>query len=213
MRIVAWLSGMLAGLDPAPQPVNESLAPVVLVHGIHATAADMARLARVLRAEGWEVVTPSLTPNDGQAPIEELARQLDQYIEANVKRRPFDLVGYSMGGVVSRCYVQRLGGLSKVRHLATLSAPHHGTVMARLNPRPGGRDLRRGSEFLKQLNAEAGVLDDISFTSFWTPTDLIIVPASSSAMPQAENRRVWGLGHFSFIIERRCIRMVQEALR
>ena len=95
---------MLAGLDPAPQPVNESLAPVVLVHGIHATAADMARLARALRAEGREVFTPSLTPNDGQAPIEELARQLDQYIEANVKRRPFDLVGYSMGGVVSRLF-------------------------------------------------------------------------------------------------------------
>ena len=213
MKIVAWLSGVLAGMDPSPKPVDSTLPPVVLVHGIHATAGDMTRLARALRAEGREVFTPTLNPHDGSVSIDFLAKQLDEYIEANVKRRPFDLAGYSMGGVVTRCYLQRHSGLEKVRRYVTLSAPHHGTVMAAFNSGHGGKDMRRGSEFLTKLNAEADVLKDLPFTSFWTPTDLIIVPASSSKMPQAKNVRMWGLGHFTFIIERRGIRKVVEALR
>lgn len=213
MKIVAWLASALSGLDPAPKPVDNAKPPVVVVHGIHATAKDMTRLVRALRADGREVFAPTLTPNDGSASIEELAAQLDELIAANVKRGPFDLIGYSMGGVVTRYYLQRKGGLAKVRRYVTLSAPHHGTILARLNWGSGGKQMRRDSALLAELNASADELKVASFTSFWTPTDLIIVPARSSVMPQANNVRAWGLGHFSFIFEPRCIRRVVGALR
>lgn len=212
MKIVAWFSGLLAAADPAPLPPNPAQPPVVLVHGIHATGKDMTRLAKALRATGREVFAPTLLPNDGSVSIGELSAQLEKYIADQGVRRPFDLVGYSMGGIVTRHYLQRRGGLDHVRRYISLSAPHHGTLVALLNGGPGGREMRRGSAFLDDLNGDAEMLSRAGFTSFWTRTDLIILPARSSLMPAAENVHLLGLGHFSFIIERRCIRRVVDEL-
>lgn len=212
MKIVAWLSGMLASMDPAAIPVDYAKPPVVVVHGIDGSARDMARLVRALQADGREVFAPSLSPNDGSSSIDELSAQLKEYIEGNVKRRPFDLIGYSMGGIVSRHYLQRRKGMEQTRKFITLCSPHHGTITAALRNQPGARQMRRGSPFLHDLNADATSLRKVGFTSFWTPTDLIILPARSSEMPGANNIRRWGVGHISFILEKRGIRKVIEVL-
>ena len=213
MKIVAWLSGILAAGDPPPAPVDSAKPPVVVVHGIHATAQDMERLVRALRADGREVFAPTLTPHNGTATIEELSAQLEEFIEKNVSRRPFDLIGYSMGGVVTRHYLQRRGGLAKVRRYVSLCAPHHGTWTAHFHGGAGTRQMRRNSTFLRELNADAEALRQIPFTSFWTWTDVVIVPASSGVMLQAENIRVTGIGHVSFILEPRFIRRVVATLQ
>lgn len=213
MKIIAWLSSMLAAFDPAPRPPNPEFLPVILVHGIHSTSSDMTRMARYFRAEGREVFTPDLSPNDGQATIEELGRQLSDFAEARVDReRKFDLIGFSMGGLVSRYYVQRLGGDERVSHLVTIAAPHHGTMLARLHPGAGSAEMRRGSDFLRGLAVDDAKLARVRFTTFHTPLDLVIVPASSSMMPQARNVRLWASMHPSLILEKRCIRAVAEVL-
>lgn len=212
MKIVAWLSGMLASMDPGAAPIDHAKPPVVVLHGIHASARDMARLVRALQADGREVFAPSLTPCDGSASIEELSAQLQSLIEANVKRRPFDLVGYSMGGIVSRHYLQRRDGLKHVRRFITLCSPHQGTMAANLNFGEGGRQMRRNSHFLRDLNEDAESLHPVGFTSFWTPTDLVILPPSSSDIPAARNIRQWGIGHVTFILEKRGIRSVLKVL-
>ena len=213
MQIVALLSSALALLDPAPAPPNPALPPVILVHGIHSDSRDMTRMARHFRAEGREVFTPDLSPNGGEATIEELGRQLADYAAKHVGRgRKFDLVGFSMGGLVSRYYVQRLGGAERVGHLVTIAAPHHGTVLARLHPGAGAAEMRRDSAFLRELARDDATLARVKFTSFYTPLDLVVFPASSSAMPQARNVRVWASLHPSLILERRCLRAVSGAL-
>ena len=213
MQIVALLSSALALLDPAPAPPNPALPPVILVHGIHSDSRDMTRMARHFRAEGREVFTPDLSPNGGEATIEELGRQLADYAAKHVRRgRKFDLVGFSMGGLVSRYYVQRLGGAERVGHLVTIAAPHHGTVLARLHPGAGAAEMRRDSAFLRELARDDATLTRVKFTSFYTPLDLVVFPASSSAMPQARNVRVWASLHPSLILERRCLRAVSGAL-
>jgi triacylglycerol lipase len=213
MMIVAWLAKVLSVLDPAAAGVDASLPPMVLVHGIHGRAADMSRLAGLLRADGREVFTPSLRKADGSVPLEQLSEQLEQLIDERFGNRTIDLVGYSMGGIVSRHYVQCRSGGERVRRLVTLSSPHNGTILASLHPGPGSRQMRRNSEFLQSLNREADELKKHGFISFWTATDLIILPATSSRVPGAMNRHHWGLGHISFILERRLIRRVVAALR
>ena len=214
MQIVALLSTALAFFDPAPIPPKAEYNPVILVHGIHSDSRDMTRMARHLRAEGCEVFTPDLSPNRGQATIEELAKQLADFTTKHVKRgRKFDLVGFSMGGLVSRYYVQRLGGERQVAHLITIAAPHHGTVFARLHPGAGATEMRRDSAFLRELATDNAKLASVKFTCFYTPLDLVVVPASSSVMPQARNVRVWASLHPSLILEKRCIRQVAGALR
>lgn len=213
VKLVAWLSVTLSSLDPAPAPVDPAKPPVVLVHGIDGSADDMSRLARALRADGREVFTPSLTPNNGRAPLEELSAQLETYIETHLPNRQFDLIGYSMGGLVTRHYLQCRNEKNRVLHFISLSAPHHGTVTAYLRRGPGSRQMRPGSEFLKTLNKETPDRGKVPSICFWTPTDLIIVPANSCVLPGAQKVRALGMGHFSFTMERSHIRRVVEALR
>ncbi len=214
MQVIALLSSALAFFDPAPVAPNPNLNAVVLVHGIHSDSRDMTRMARAFRAEGREVFTPDLAPNGGQATIDELGKQLAEYAAKHVPRgRKFDLVGFSMGGLVSRYYVQRLGGAEHVAHLVTIAAPHHGTIFASLHPGAGAAEMRRGSAFLRDLAEDDDALSRVKFTTFHTPLDLVVMPARSAEMPQARNVRVWASLHPSLILEKRCIRAVATALR
>jgi triacylglycerol lipase len=185
----------------------------VLVHGIYSDSGDFTRMARVLRAEGWPVFTPNLRPNGGQAGIDELASQLSRYIEREVPGGKCDLVGFSMGGLVSRYYLQRLGGLDRVERFVSLAAPHHGTVLAHLHGGRGGRHMRPESDLLRDLARDADRLGRVKFTSIYTPLDLIIVPARSSEMAQARNVRLWASMHPALILGKRGIRAVAKALR
>ncbi len=214
MKLVALLSTLLATLDgrSATQPAP-GRNPVVLVHGIYSDSGDMTRMARHLRADGWQVFTPDLKPNGGQAGIEELGQALADYTGRVLPHGKFDLVGFSMGGLVSRYYLQRLGGVKRVDRFVSLAAPHHGTALAHWNAGPGGRQMRRESEFLRDLARDADRLARVKFTSIYTPLDLIILPARSSEMPQARNVRVWAALHPSLILEMRCIRAVAQSLR
>jgi len=215
MKLVAWISTALACLDSAfagmratPPTAN----PVVLVHGIYSSGSDMTRLARHLEREGHEVFALDLTPCDGQCGLDELAGQLDAFIAQKVPHGKFDLVGFSMGGLVSRYYMQRLGGVERVEHFVTIAAPHRGTVMASLAQKRGIRQMQRRSPFLRDLERDQDALKKVKFTSFYTPLDLIVVPADSAALPQARNVRIWSLWHPGLILEKRSLRAVSTAL-
>ncbi len=214
--VTGFLATTLARLDPPPVAVDTSLSPAVLVHGLDGTGADMARVGRALRAKGREVLAIDLVPSDGRPPLEELSAQLNSFIDSNVppERRPLDLIAHSMGGLVCRHYVQARGGAEHTRSLITLATPHRGTWLARMRRGEGVRQMRPGSDFLSELNSPEGhaELANISFTSLWTPTDLIILPPSSSVMPNANNAWLWSVGHFSPVLGPRFIRRILRAL-
>ncbi|WLT39844.1 hypothetical protein NON20_10925 [Synechocystis sp. B12] len=51
-----------------------------------------------------------MVPNDGSASLAVLAEQVKQYIDGQfAPQQPVDLIGFSMGGLVTRYYLQRLG--------------------------------------------------------------------------------------------------------
>ena len=53
------------------------------------------------------------------------------------RRRGYErihVIGHSLGGLITRYYVQRLGGDSRVHTLVTLGTPHQGTQLARAAP-------------------------------------------------------------------------------
>jgi triacylglycerol lipase len=209
----AWLAESLAKRDAPPAEPDPALPPVVLVHGIDGCARDMARLARGLQAAGRVVHAIDLVPNNGSAPLEDLSAQLQSFIDDHVADGvEFDLVGYSMGGIVSRHYVQERGGHARVRRLVTISSPHHGTLVAWLRRGAGACQMRIGSPFLARLATSDSMENLPPTTSFLTSTDLIIVPFTSSTLPGAENVRLFGWGHFTGIIEPHAIRRVVAAL-
>ena len=164
--------------------------PVILVHGIFDTAKIFRRMQAHLRRLGRTAHAIDLMPNNGKISHLQMARQLANFIDTGFSGTPVDLVGFSMGGIVARAYVQMLGGHEKVHKLVTISAPHHGTALARLLKRPVAMEMRPGSGFLETLNSGTQILEKMDFTSLWTPYDLVILPASSSVMDCAKNIQV-----------------------
>lgn len=186
---------------------------VVLVHGIDDTGAIFCKLAPYLERLGWSVYSLDLIPNNGDVGLDRLANQLKQFIEATfAPDEAIDLVGFSMGGIISRYYVQRLGGIHRVQRFVTIASPHYGTLTAYLRPNLGGNQMQPNSAFLWDLNQDAAILEQINFTSIWTPLDLIIVPARSSEMPVGENRQVWVSGHAWMVTDDRSLSTIAKAL-
>jgi triacylglycerol lipase len=187
--------------------------PVLLVHGIDDTVARLRHLQTHLEDSGLSVHSFNLVPNDGETEIAELAQQLAAYIRANFTAgEGIDLVGFSMGGLVSRVYIQRLGGIHRVRKFISIGTPHRGTWTAYLRNNPGARDMRWGSAFLVDLNRDIAMLGALSFTSIWTPLDLMVLPANSSFVPVGRSVRVPSLAHPFLVRDRRVLKLVLRIL-
>lgn len=187
--------------------------PVVLVHGIDDSSRKMVRLAQHLQAVGWETHALDLHPNCGRAGLDELAGQLDRFLVANVADASrVDLIGFSMGGLVARYYLQRLGGLERCDRFITIASPHGGSMMAWLRNGPGCRQMRPGSEFLRDLASDAERLKALQFTSLWTPLDLMIVPPTSSLLPYADCVLTWCVAHPLMVSQKDILRMIEKLL-
>jgi len=194
-------------------PEQTSRNPVLLLHGIDDTSDAMAHLSGYLAGRGWTVGSMNMTPNDGADPMDLLAKLVAKGIENQFPDgQAIDLVCFSMGGIVARYYLQRLGGLERVRRLVTISAPHHGTYTAYFRRNAVGRQLRPGSPFLTDLNRDVRSLAKLQVTSIWTPFDLMIFPASSSRLPFGQQVIVPVLAHPLMQRDRRVFAAVEKAL-
>ena len=216
MTLCGLLQVLLSGPTVAASTVAQPSAGarrVLLVHGIHDSAKSMAWMKRLLESRGWQVHAISFKPNDGSVSFEAMARQLEAFANASFPEgEKFDLVAFSMGGLAARYYIQRLGGSSRVRRFVTISTPNHGTVWAWLSNRPGVRQMRPGSDFLRDLNADTSSLAALHYTSIYTPFDLTIIPAASSRMPAAYNVTAWVPAHLLMVMMPGPLRAVEQAL-
>jgi triacylglycerol lipase len=186
--------------------------PIVLAHGMWDTAAVFEKLKPFLESRGFQVYSLDMVPSNGEAPLEVLAGQLANFIDRTFPSdQPIDLLGFSMGGIVSRYYLQRLGGLDRTDRLVTVSSPHNGTTMAEFGFLPGAKQMRVGSEFLQDLNRDIDRLASIQFTSIWTPLDAIIVPAASSRVTVAANKTVLVPWHKLMVYDRRSLSAIAQA--
>ncbi|MDJ0772784.1 MAG: alpha/beta hydrolase [Mastigocoleus sp. MO_167.B18] len=187
--------------------------PVLLVHGIWDTGKVFRKMSSYLKQQGRDVYDVDLVPNNGDAALEQLAQQLANHIKSNFNSsRALDLVGFSMGGIVSRYYIQRLGGIKRVQKFITISSPHYGTRIAYLSQRPGAKQMRPGSRFLKDLNHDMSILKQVDYTSIWTPLDMMIVPANSSKMPIGKQIVIPVLLHAWMLVDSRILAAVAEVL-
>ncbi|MDJ1170525.1 triacylglycerol lipase [Roseofilum sp. BLCC_M154] len=188
--------------------------PVLLIHGIDDTGEVFAKMAAVLERQGWFTYALDLVPNNGKVGLDRLAEQIKGYVDqAFSQDTRFDIVAFSMGGIISRYYLQRLGGLERCDRFITLSSPHHGSLMAYVRQNPGCVQMRPKSKFLKNLNRDFQQLNSIQFTSIWTKNDLMILPAKSSQVPVGKNITVPVLIHPWMLSDDRTIKLVMEGLK
>ncbi len=188
--------------------------PVILIHGIWDTKTIFNKMSAHLTELGWCVHSLNLTPNDGSLSLDSLAQQLADYISQTFDpEQAIDIVGYSMGGIVSRYYVQRLGGINRVQRFITISSPHTGTLTAYSLPLPGYLDMRPNSGLLRDLYQDVTMLKRINFTSMWTPFDVMILPSHSSKMPVGKEIKLNVLLHRQMVTDSQSINALVEELK
>lgn len=169
-------------------PINEGGKRVVLVHGFLESGTAFLTLKRRLEKQGFHCIVPKLIPSDGRGGLEVLAAGLKRDIDAACgPDEPIRLIGFSMGGIVSRYYLQKLGGAARCEKFFTIASPHNGTKTAWFYATKGAAQMRPGSEFLADLAKTESTLGDMLVVSYRTPLDLVILPATSSVWERAVN--------------------------
>jgi pimeloyl-ACP methyl ester carboxylesterase len=172
----------LDGLDPVQRglvvgDVEAAGTPILLVHGMVDNRAVFTVLKRRLRRRGFgRVVTMNYSPATND--VRQAARDLAVQVEALVAETGYErihVVGHSMGGLIARYYVQRLGGDERVHTLVTLGTPHGGSLPAHLLPVTVCRQLRPGSDLLAELAAPAAGCRT-RFVAFWSDLDQMVLP-------------------------------------
>jgi pimeloyl-ACP methyl ester carboxylesterase len=163
-----------------PERLDPSRPLVVMVHGLDCDRVNWGGMAQCLAGEGYQLgyfTYPSDQPIAESAALfaSKMAalRQAFPAVEVNV-------LAYSMGGLVSRAYIEGPDYAGDVRRLIMVGTPNTGSGWSRLRmllelqehyhlwrDEPdwspswmitdglgeAGRDLRPGSKFLTQLNA------------------------------------------------------------
>lgn len=159
------------------------------MHGIWDSSTRLEPLRAGLAERGIPGANAiDLRPNDGRAPIPLLASQVAHAVDnAASSDERVDLVGFSMGALVSRWYIQRGGGRARIRRFISISGPHHGTLNAFALPLAGVRQMRPNSELLRDLASDADPWGAVEVHTIWTPFDLMILPAKSSQLSGARS--------------------------
>jgi triacylglycerol lipase len=115
---------------------------------------------------------------------------------------------------VSRYWIQRLGGRARVRRFVSISGPHAGTANAYALPFAGVRDMRPGSALLTDLARDADPWGEVEVHCFWTPFDLMVVPARSAILPGARTVQRFPVAmHRWMLTDARVISAVRDVLR
>jgi len=184
--------------------------PIILVHGMVDNRSIFTLLRRSLRRRGFgRVLTLNYSPLAQD--VRSVAVRLQQLVETTCQETGYErvhVIGHSLGGVVARYYVQRLGGDARVHTLCTLGSPHSGTHTARLWPQRFVQQLRPGSDVVGEL-AQPAPGCRTRFVAFWSDLDQMVVPKRSARIDhpdlQARNVLLRGVGHMSLPIDGRVV--------
>jgi triacylglycerol lipase len=184
--------------------------PILLLHGMVDNGSIFAVLRRGLTRRGFGQVVPvnySPLTMDVRVAARRLAETVEDLVATTGYRR-VHMVGHSLGGLVARYYVQRLGGDARVHTLVTLGTPHSGTVPAYFLPLRLGKQLRPGSDLMTELAGPAPGCRT-RFLAYWSDLDQMMIPKTAAQLHHpdlvARNVRVRGVGHLSFAIDRRVV--------
>jgi pimeloyl-ACP methyl ester carboxylesterase len=225
-HVLLYPSGIIAERHSAPLPPppdtatlpTEDKPPVILLHGFIDNRSVFVLLRRNLAQHGRQHIE-SLNYSPLTCDIRTAAQLLGRHVEEICERtgqRQVDIVGHSLGGLIARYYVQRLGGDLHVRTLVTLGTPHSGTRVAPLaNAHPIVRQMRPGSALIEELRQPAPGCRT-HFVSFWSDLDPLMDPLETACVEHpdllARNIRVSGIGHLALPVHPAVATGIRQAL-
>jgi hypothetical protein len=125
------------------------------------------------------------------------------------------VVGHSLGGLIARYYVTRLGGDARVHTLVTLGTPHGGTFNAYAMPSNLCCQLRPGSALMRELSAAVPGCRT-RFVAYWSDLDQMVFPQRNASLVHPDltirNVEIHAVGHMSLPINGDVVRGISTTL-
>lgn len=151
--------------------------PTIILDGLWGRPRRFEPLRRAIASS---IGPAEIFPYDsgGRAVVQTSAAKLAAQVAA--MGTAVNLVGYSMGGLVV-CAAVLLEPTLSVARVVFLNTPHHGSLAAWLLNWPGVRQMRPGSELLRQLHAAPWTIPSLTV---WTRGDLMVLPNRNARWPE-----------------------------
>ncbi|MDO8310079.1 MAG: alpha/beta fold hydrolase [Actinomycetota bacterium] len=191
--------------------------PIILIHGVIDNRSIFTLLRRALRGRGFGR-TYALNYSPFTDDITDVAARLGTLIDEVCDQTGYErvhIIGHSMGGLVARYYVQRLGGDRHVHTLCTLGTPHDGTLPAKYVPWPVIRQMRKDSPLFDDLRRPAPGCRT-RFVAIWSDLDQLVLPQRNARIQhpdlRARNVLIRGIGHMSLPVDRRVVNEISQVL-
>ena len=191
--------------------------PILLVHGLidNRSVFTLLRLGLTRRGFGRVfAMNYSTLTHDVRTAAARLGEEIETIVEETGYER-IHIVGHSLGGLIARYYVTRLGGDERVHTLVTLGTPHAGTYTAYVAPGRLTRQLRPGSPLMTELEQPAPGCRT-RFIVYWSDADQMVLPQRNAALHHPDlsvrNIALHGVGHVSLPIVRDVVHGISVAL-
>jgi len=201
-------SGLVRRSNPKAYRQSDTAKPsVLLLPGIYETWAFMRPVAKLLRAQGYDVhAVVDLGHNGGT--IEDMAALVDAYVRREALDRCI-LVAHSKGGLIGKLLLTRHNAGGTIQGLVTLNTPFQGSPLARLLPLPAIRLFLPNSPELADLGANHQVNQNI--VSIYGRFDPHI--PGGSHLEGAHNVQLGTRGHFLPLSDTRAHSAILDGIR
>ena len=161
--------------------VLEKRNPIILIHGLWNNSSIFSSISSKLDDIGIEYFAPTLKHSYGITSIIDLTNTLNELILKKYGfKKKVDILGFSMGGIIGRYWIQKFNGYKRTRRFISVGSPHKGTFIAQLVPKfpfRGISEMKIKSKFLLELAKNDFLLDDIECINFFTYWDLMVFPS------------------------------------
>ena len=196
--------------------MNSNKRPIFLVHGLWNNPNLFEKLIEKIKEDDYQLYRPHLPHKFGKTSLLRLARDLDSKIEKLVGPEiEIDIVGFSMGGLISRIWLQNHKGFLRTKRFFSIGTPHFGTYTAQLIPSffmPGLAEMKRGSDLISQLNNDLISLKRVECTSFYTKWDLMSFPGWQAKLSIGNSYQVPVLTHKELINNNKSLDVLVEKI-
>ncbi len=215
-RLMSFVAAMALCVAAVPATASAQ-DPILFVHGWSESASLWNTMIKNFEKDGYKKSELSAYTYNTNTSNKTLAEtEVKSHVESLLKATgasKVDIIAHSMGSLNTRWYIKFLGGETKVDDWVSLGGPNHGTETANFCLGTACEEMRVGSKFLSELNAEDETPGTVNYGTWWSPCDEIINPDESVILSGASNHKTACMSHTALTTNETVYKEVREFVK